>query len=132
MTKAKEENIKTPGRPRKSDEQKRIESEKKALLSAKRKGIQKGDRQTKNQRIANNMRLFVNSKYEDMVAAFDQIEDFGQKVRLYLDALNYVLPKMRSIEFQAQDSQTSIEAKLELLINRKIDEDIKDVDHEEL
>ena len=129
----KEGGVKSPGRPRKTDAQKEDEANRKALLEQKRnKGIQKGDRQIKNRSIANKIRTFVNAKYEDMEEAFDQIEDPAVKVKLWLDALNYVMPKMRSVEFQGDEGKTTLEAKMMVLVGKTTDEIVTDVEHEEM
>lgn len=123
----------SPGRPPKTEQQKEDEANKKALIAnTRKKGIQKGQRQTKNKSIANKLRLFVNAKYEDMENAFDQIDDPAVKVKLWLDALNYVMPKMRSVEFQGDEGKTTLEAKMMVLVGKTTDEIVTDVEHEEM
>lgn len=133
VRRTKEGGYLSPGRPRKTEQQKEDEANQKAILAeTRKKGIQKGQRQTKNRSIANKVRTFVNATYEDMERAFDEIDDPAVKVKLWLDALNYVMPKMRSVEFQGDEGKTTLEAKMMVLVGKTTDEIITDVEHEEL
>lgn len=129
----KEGGVISPGRPRKTDAQKEDEVNKKALLAhTRQKGIQKGERHTKNKSIANKVRMFVNAKYEDMEQAFDEIDDPAVKVKLWLDALNFVMPKMRSVEFQGDDGKTTLEAKMLVLVGKTTGDVVTDIEHEDI
>ena len=97
-------------------------------------GIQKGGSWDKNVAMRNNIRLFINQNYDKMVFEWNRIEDPAQKVKLYLEALKFVLPQMRSVEFKGENEKTTLEAKLLLLVNKTVkgEKEIEDADSEEI
>lgn len=67
--------------------------------------------------IKTRMRIFLNGNLDEVVDAWRKIECPKQKVDAYLGIMNYVYPKMRSIEVSDVREKTSIEEKLESLAN---------------
>lgn len=82
-------------------------------------GRQKGSKNTKNVAMETNIRLFVNKNFDEMTDAWEKIEDNYQKVKAFTDIMNYVYPKMRSIEFKGEVQSNSLEDKLKEMMEGK-------------
>ena len=80
-------------------------------------GRAKGSKNTKNVAMETNIRLFVNQNFEKMTLAWERIEDNYQKVKAFTDIMNYVYPKMRSIEFKGEVQSKGLEERLIEMMN---------------
>ena len=99
---------------------------------AKTGGNKKGSVQHKNVAIDNKLRLFINKNFDSMTRTWEGIEDPVDKVKTFLDIMNYVFPKMRSIEFKAEEGTTTLEAKMLLMMQKTTKNEVEDTDAEEV
>lgn len=127
VRRTKEGGVLSPGRPRKIKEEKPAKAEKTVKI-----GRPKGAVNAVNVVTKNNIRNFLNMKFDDMCRAFDDIEDPYAKFKAYIEMMNYVFPKMRSVEFSGEEGKSTLEAKMLVMINKSVDNEVKDVEHTEL
>lgn len=131
LRRTKEGGVLSPGRPRKI----KTEDDKKKPKVPAKIGRPKGSVDVVNVVTKNNIRTFLNGRYDDMVAAFDAIEDPYAKFKAYIEMMNFVYPKMRSVEFTADEGKSSLEAKMLVMINKSVENElseVEDVEHDDI
>lgn len=99
---------------------------------AKTGGRQKGSVDLTKLTTKNNLRLFVNMNFTAMTQAWEQIKDPYSKVMAFAKIMNFVYPQMRAVEFKGEDANTSIEAKMLIMMKQTIKDEIEDAESEDV
>lgn len=90
--------------------------------SAKKRGQKTGASTYKTAKIRSSMRFFQNENFDVFVKEWKKIENPAEKVRLYLDSLNYTVGKVAAVDLTSDKEKTSLEETLLKLINENIDD----------
>lgn len=99
---------------------------------AKTGGNKKGTVQHKNIATKNNLRLFVNNNFDEMTREWQKIKDPYQKVMAFAKIMNFVYPQMRAVEFKGEEGQSTLEAKMMIMMQQTVKTEIEEAESEEI
>jgi hypothetical protein len=86
------------------------------------KGQKTGASTYKTAQIRSSMRLFQNQNFQVFVDEWKKIENPTEKVRLYLDSLNYTVGRVAAVDLTSDKEKTTLEETLIKLISENIDD----------